>query len=45
MNYKGSCHCGKVAFDVEGELKQSRRHRSLVSPGQAIRRPLSLRKV
>lgn len=21
MNYKGSCHCGKVAFEVEGELK------------------------
>ena len=20
MKYKGSCHCGKVAFDVEGEL-------------------------
>ena len=20
MNYKGSCHCGKVAFEVEGEL-------------------------
>lgn len=21
MNYKGSCHCGKVAFEVEGEIK------------------------
>ena len=21
MNYKGSCHCGKFAFEVEGELK------------------------
>ena len=21
MNYKGSCHCGKVAFEVEGEVK------------------------
>ena len=21
MNYKGSCHCGKIAFEVEGELK------------------------
>ena len=21
MNYKGSCHCGKAAFEVEGELK------------------------
>ena len=20
MHYKGSCHCGKVAFEVEGEL-------------------------
>jgi len=20
MNYHGSCHCGRVAFDVEGEL-------------------------
>ena len=20
MNYSGSCHCGKVAFDVEGEI-------------------------
>jgi len=20
MNYKGSCHCGKVAFEVEGEI-------------------------
>jgi hypothetical protein len=22
MIYKGSCHCGKVAFEVEGELKE-----------------------
>jgi len=22
MLYKGSCHCGKVAFEVEGELDQ-----------------------
>jgi hypothetical protein len=21
MNYRGSCHCGKVAFEVEGEIK------------------------
>ena len=21
MNYKGSCHCGKVAFEAEGEIK------------------------
>jgi len=21
MNYKGSCHCGSVAFEVEGEIK------------------------
>ena len=20
MNYRGSCHCGKVAYDVEGEI-------------------------
>jgi len=20
MNYKGSCHCGRVAFEVEGEI-------------------------
>lgn len=20
MKYKGSCHCGKVAFEIEGEL-------------------------
>lgn len=20
MNYRGSCHCGKVAFEVEGEI-------------------------
>jgi hypothetical protein len=23
MKYKGSCHCGKVAFEVEGELKDA----------------------
>jgi hypothetical protein len=22
MIYKGSCHCGRVAFEVEGEIKQ-----------------------
>ena len=22
MLYKGSCHCGRVAFEVEGEIKQ-----------------------
>lgn len=22
MIYKGSCHCGQIAFEVEGELKQ-----------------------
>ena len=22
MKYKGSCHCGQIAFEVEGELKQ-----------------------
>ncbi|RYZ04190.1 MAG: GFA family protein [Comamonadaceae bacterium] len=21
MTYSGSCHCGRIAFDVEGELK------------------------
>jgi hypothetical protein len=21
MNYKGSCHCGRVSFEVEGEIK------------------------
>src|SRR5687767_481131 len=21
MNYKGSCHCGQVAYEVEGDLK------------------------
>jgi hypothetical protein len=21
MDYKGSCHCGRVAFEVEGEIK------------------------
>lgn len=21
MNYRGSCHCGNVAFEVEGEIK------------------------
>jgi hypothetical protein len=23
MNYKGSCHCGQVAFEVEGEITPS----------------------
>ena len=23
MKYQGSCHCGQVAFEVEGELKQA----------------------
>ena len=23
MNYKGSCHCGRVAFEVEGEIKSA----------------------
>lgn len=23
MKYKGSCHCGKVAFEVEGEFKET----------------------
>ncbi len=23
MNYKGSCHCGQIVFDVEGELTQA----------------------
>jgi len=22
MNYKGSCHCGRIAFEVEGELRE-----------------------
>ncbi len=22
MNYKGSCHCGQVSFEVEGDLQQ-----------------------
>lgn len=22
MRYKGSCHCGRIAFEVEGELTQ-----------------------
>jgi hypothetical protein len=22
MNYKGSCHCGRVAFEVEGDLSE-----------------------
>lgn len=22
MSYKGGCHCGRIAFTVEGELKQ-----------------------
>lgn len=23
MNYKGSCHCGRVSFEVDGEIKQA----------------------
>jgi len=23
MKYKGSCHCGKVSFEVEGEIKSA----------------------
>lgn len=23
MKYKGSCHCGKVAFEVEGEIQRA----------------------
>ena len=23
MNYKGSCHCGKIALEVEGELTEA----------------------
>jgi hypothetical protein len=23
MKYRGSCHCGKVAFDVEGEISEA----------------------
>ncbi len=23
MNYKGSCHCGKIKFEVEGEIKNA----------------------
>ena len=22
MKYRGSCHCGKIAFEVEGTLEQ-----------------------
>jgi hypothetical protein len=22
MNYKGSCHCGRISFEVEGSLEQ-----------------------
>lgn len=22
MNYKGSCHCGRIAFEVEGDIAQ-----------------------
>jgi len=22
MNYKGSCHCGRIAFEVEGDLTE-----------------------
>jgi hypothetical protein len=23
MNYRGSCHCGQVSFEVEGQLEQA----------------------
>lgn len=23
MNYKGSCHCGKIKFTIEGELNKA----------------------
>ena len=23
MKYKGSCHCGKIAFEVEGEIESA----------------------
>jgi hypothetical protein len=23
MNYKGSCHCGQISFEVEGTLEQA----------------------
>lgn len=23
MKYKGSCHCGRIAFEVEGEIKRA----------------------
>jgi hypothetical protein len=23
MMYKGSCHCGRIAFEVEGEIKEA----------------------
>ena len=23
MTYKGSCHCGKIAYEVEGEVKEA----------------------
>ena len=23
MKYKGSCHCGKIAFEAEGEIKSA----------------------
>ena len=23
MDYKGSCHCGQISFEVEGELQQA----------------------
>ena len=23
MNYKGSCHCGRISFEVEGALEQA----------------------
>ena len=38
MLYKGSCHCGKVAFEVEGELAQRRALQlfDLLAQGRAV---------
>jgi hypothetical protein len=29
MNYKGSCHCGAIAFEVEGDLVLARPRESI----------------
>jgi hypothetical protein len=29
MNYKGSCHCGAIAFEVEGDLLLARHRESI----------------